>query len=119
MDDDDHDDGGSDGNDDTDGNDDNADDDDDDNGRGESSGAVDAHGIPGWDKVDALARALLSCSGLSVTNEEARNIKKLYGALHDFDKKPLSFTPRPRPGALRGRFGRSKSGHTTIEQMKR
>ena len=66
--DDDDDSGGSDGNDDTDGNNDNADDDD--NGRGESSGAVDAHGIPGWDKVDALARALLSCSGLSVTNEE-------------------------------------------------
>ena len=35
-------------------------DDDDDNGRGESSEAVDAQGIPSWEKVDALARVLIN-----------------------------------------------------------
>ena len=33
---------------------------DDDDGRGESSEAVDAQGIPSWEKVDALARALIN-----------------------------------------------------------
>lgn len=56
-----------------------------DSSRGESSGAVDALGIPGWDKVDALSRALINCSGLSVNNEEAKNIETLYRALDDFD----------------------------------
>ena len=84
-----------------------------------NSEAVDARGIPGWDKVDALARALISLNGLSVSNEEARNIKALYRQLNEFDRKPLTFTPCTRPTASRGRFGRSKRGHTTIDQMKR
>ena len=34
--------------------------------------------IPGWEKVDALARALIQLDRLSVNNEEARNINTLY-----------------------------------------
>ena len=39
--------------------------------------AVDARGIPGWEKVDLLARALIDLNGLSISNEEARNIQAL------------------------------------------
>lgn len=69
--------------------------------------------------MDALARALIDLNGLSVGNEEARNIQALYRDLDDFDKRPLTFTPSPRSVTSRGRFGRSKRGHTTIDQMKR
>ena len=78
------------------------------NARGESSEAVDARRIPSRGKVDALARALVNLNGLSVTNE---GIQALYETLDEYDKKPLTFTLHPLP--LRGRFGRSKRGHTT------
>lgn len=37
-----------------------------------ASTTVDIHGISGWDKVNALTRALINLNGLSVSNEEAR-----------------------------------------------
>lgn len=83
--------------------------------------ALDSRGIPGWDRVDALAEALLGLSGLSVTRAAARTILELYQKLEDFDKRPLTFRPRPQKPP-RGRFGRSKgyrSGHSTIDNMKR
>ena len=83
------------------------------------SEAVDSLGIPGWDKVDQLARALVDLSGLSVTNEQARSIQQLYHHLHQYDKRPLSYTPHQTSTTTRGRFGRSKRGHTTVDQMKR
>lgn len=86
---------------------------------GDGSEAVDSLGIPGWDRVDQLARALVNLSGLSVTNDQARNIQQLYHQLHEYDKKPLTFTPHQPSTTQRGRFGRSKKGHTTIDQMKR
>ena len=46
--------------------------------------ALDARGIPGWDKVHHLAKVLID---LSITNSQARNIKELYDALLDYDKK--------------------------------
>ena len=46
------------------------------------SEAVDSLGIPGWDKIDQMARALVDLSGLSVTNEQARSIQQLYHHLH-------------------------------------
>lgn len=83
--------------------------------------ALDARGIPGWDKVDALAEALLDLSGLSVTSTAATNILKLYNSLEEFDKRPLTFHPRPQKPP-RGRFARTKgyrSGHSTVDNMKR
>lgn len=86
--------------------------------------ASDSRGISGWDKVDALAEALLSLSGMAVTNKQARHIRSLYDALEEFDKRPLTFSPQPSPQKKnQGRFGRSKvqrrSGHITVENMKR
>lgn len=86
----------------------------------EEDQAVDSHGITGWDKVDRLARALLSLSGLSVTNAQAAEIQKLYCELEECDKRPLSFSPRNlKP--TRGRFARTKYrvGHVGIEAVKR
>ena len=83
--------------------------------------ALDASGIPGWDRVDALAEALVSLKGLSVTNAQAKRIQQLYHKLLDYDKKPLTFRPRPQK-TPRGRFGRRKqnrSGHLSIDAMKR
>ena len=83
--------------------------------------AVDYAGIPGWEKVDALAEALLNLTGLSVTSTQVDNIKGLYDNLSDFDKAPLSFEAKQRK-ATRGRFARSKgnrSGHVAKEAVKR
>ena len=85
----------------------------------DSEEAVDSTGVVGWDKVDALADALLSLQGLSVTNRQAERIKTLYSQLLEFDKKPILFRPRAvRPS--RGRFVRKKgSGFRGVEAMKR
>lgn len=64
--------------------------------------AVDLLGIPGWDKVDVLARALVDLKGLSVTNDQARNIQQLYHGLNEFDKQPLTDTPHQQEGDPKG-----------------
>lgn len=69
--------------------------------------AVDSRGIPGWDKVDKLAGALVKLRGLCVTNKQAVEIQQLYHDLHEFDKRPLVFHHRPQLPP-RGRFGRKK-----------
>ena len=85
----------------------------------EDDEALDASGIPGWDKVDALAKALINLEGLAVTNAQAREIQKLYDDLLEYDKRPIVFKPRLQRSS-RGRFARSKrSGHISLEAMKR
>ena len=77
--------------------------------------------IQGWGKVDALARALLNTTGLSVSSATADHIIQLYEELDEYDKRPVTFQLRPqRPP--RGRFARSKSnrsGHVTVDNVKR
>ena len=68
------------------------------------TGAVDSLGIPGWEKVDKLAQALVQLSGLSISNKEARNIQLLYRQLDDYDKNPLTFTLHQKPRPSRGRL---------------
>ena len=51
--------------------------------KGKTSKAVVAQGIPGWGKVATLAKTMISLDRLSVSNEEAKNIQVLYGALKD------------------------------------
>ena len=82
--------------------------------------ALDSRGIPGWNKVDALAKALISLRGLSVSNNDAENIIKLYNSLDDYDKKPLTYKSIVRRPPT-GRFGRKKkrSGHIGVVAMKR
>lgn len=89
--------------------------------QGPQDEACDAAGIPGWDRVDQLAKALLDLQGLSVTTSQALHIQKLYKNLLDYDRQPLVFRPTPqRPS--KGRFARSKThrvGHIGVEAMKR
>ena len=64
---------------------------------------------------------MISLTGLSVSNMQAREITQLYANLDDYDKKPIMFKPRPVRHP-KGRFAQSKanrSGHVTIEAMKR
>ena len=63
---------------------------------GKKDEALDAHGIPGWDKV---------------TNTQAKKIQGLYEALTEFDKNPLVFKPRVHQKPLHGRFAKGKSNH--------
>ena len=71
--------------------------------------------MAGWDKVDALADALLSLQGLSVSNKQAERIKSLYSQLLEFDRRPILFRPQQvKPS--RGRFARRK--RTASEGLK-
>ena len=63
--------------------------------------------------MDKLARALVKLRGLSVTNTQAAEIKVLYNNLLEFDKRPLTFSPRVHQ-APRGRFARSESKAQSI-----
>ena len=86
----------------------------------EQSEVLDSRGIPGWDKVERLARALLSLKGLSISTEQASNISSLYAELDSHDKKPLVFTKRYSYKA-KGRFARSRRRveDASIDYMKR
>ena len=80
---------------------------------------TDGKGIPGWDKIDALARELLNGTGIALSDIQAEKILKLYDGLEEFDKRPLLFkqvTKEPTSG----RFGsRKRSGFQTLVKMKR
>jgi hypothetical protein len=79
--------------------------------------AVDALGIPGWDKVGKLATALLALDG-HVTNKQVAEITQLYHNLDEYDKKALAFPPRYKKA--KGRFLKKKSsGHIGTEAMAR
>ena len=82
--------------------------------------SVDAKGIPGWDKVDVLANALISLCGLSVSNVDAKRITKMYNDLHEYDKKPLIYKSCIKKPS-KGRFARSKkrTGHVGVTAIKR
>lgn len=83
---------------------------------------LDSLGIPGWDKVDSLASALLDLKGMCVSSSEAGKIKKLYEDLIDFDKQPLTYKPREPKLTRLGRRGRKKfhhSNHVTVDMVRR
>ena len=83
--------------------------------------AVDARGIPGWDRVNKLAEALLELEGLSLSHSQVQKIKNLYDGLMDINKKALVFSQR-KHSILRGRFARARSnntGHVGVDMMKR
>ena len=82
---------------------------------------MDSRGVPGWDKVDKLAEALINMEGLFVTNAQAEVVKQLYDNLLDYDKEPLKYHPMYQtPRSTHGRFARKyRSGHVGVETMKR
>ena len=82
--------------------------------------AIDSLGIPGWDKVDALATvtALLELTGLSVKSAQVEHIKELYANLPLYNKKPLSFESK-RKKAMTSQSKCHRSGHVSEEVVKR
>ena len=79
---------------------------------------TDSRGIPGWDKVDKLAKRLIDLSGLSVSPTEVKKIVDLYNNLDDFDKEPPHYRP-VRKTATKGRFGSRRQGYALQTVMKR
>ena len=81
---------------------------------------ADPRGIPGWNKVGQLAEALVELTGIAMSAAQVDRIKLLYDALDDYDKRAIEVHLRSQQPNLRGSFGRKKrTGHTTVEQMKR
>ena len=83
--------------------------------------ALDSLGIPGWGRVDKLARALIALEGLSDSKKDGVTIKQLYNNLFDYDKRPLTFKQRVMRPA-KGKFARKKyrvGDYTTVEAVKR
>ena len=82
--------------------------------------AVDSQGLPGWDKVDKLAEALINLQGLFVTNSQAQVVKRLYKNLLDYNKEPLKYPAIYQTHSTRSQFARKYcSGHVGVESMKR
>ena len=67
---------------------------------------------PGWDKVDALATAILELTGLSVKSAQVEHIKELYTNLPLYDKKPISFASK-RKKAMTSQSKCHRSGHVS------
>ncbi|XP_066928708.1 uncharacterized protein [Clytia hemisphaerica] len=81
--------------------------------------AIDSKGIPGWRKVDRLAKALIKVKGISVSNAEKIEIVNLFNELEDYDKRPITYKTIVKKPA-RGRFARKKEGsHVGVVEMKR
>ena len=62
---------------------------------------MDSQGIPDWEKVDHLARALLHLNWLCTTNTQAAKIQQLCSKLLDYDKKTSHFSA-PQDEAKKG-----------------
>ena len=81
--------------------------------------ATDRKSIPGWDKVDLLAQALLKLKGISVLDSEANNVITLYQNLEEYDKKPLTYkavSNEPVSGSFQQK---KRGGHYDVVKMKR
>lgn len=82
--------------------------------------ATDSRGIPGWDKVDALAKALLAGDGLTFSDADAQKILELYENLDEFDKKPITFKSVERKTSTGRYFARKPRGaHMNFVKMTR
>ena len=69
-------------------------------------------GVPRWEKVDKLTRALMSLDGVSVSSSEAAEIVHLYNALEEYNR-PVFFKLRPSPPA-RGDLQRARELVTPV-----
>lgn len=84
-----------------------------------SDQSTDSRGIPGWTKVDRLARHLVGLNGISLTNSDVERIIQLYEQLEDHDKEPVIYKPVKKT-PTKGRFAsRKREGHTSQTLMKR
>ena len=77
----------------------------------------DSFGIPGWDKVDKLAQALLETSGISLCDSDALEIIELYGQLEEYDKKPIAYEAVERRPASWKFQQRRRAGFVDVLRM--
>ena len=64
--------------------------------------------MPGWRQVDNLTECLVNLSGLSVTNDQVKEIISLYNKLEDFDQGRTQYVPRHKDKLAKGRFKATK-----------
>ena len=65
------------------------------------SSVADVSGIPGWDKVGQLAQMLVQLKGIALSASQADQLKVLYDALHDYDKRGVKSSPQSYTTASR------------------
>lgn len=72
--------------------------------------------IEGYDKVQALAAYLVSLrdGSVSLTDTQATEIIRLWNNLHEYDKRPTTFSPRHRTELVKGRFKVPKRRTTCV-----
>ncbi|XP_069115959.1 uncharacterized protein [Argopecten irradians] len=75
----------------------------------------DAHGFPGWEKVDTLSAYLvdqLDTTATSLTVSESNQIIRMYAGLHQIDKSPTKYARKSKKEVLPGpwRASRKRSG---------
>ena len=93
--------------------------------KGEENATTDTLSIPGWDKVDALAKAILAFKDEDIqclSDQQATRLLELYEDLIDFDKKPLTFTASPKKTSFspsRYRARKPAESHTFHSSMTR
>ena len=79
--------------------------------------------VDGYDRVADLADCLFQLKDLkgALTQGQANNIVALWSALADFDKRPITFSPRHREKLTQGRFKQSKKTSSTpgVDSTKR
>ena len=79
--------------------------------------ATDSKGIPDWEEVDALAQALLSLTGIRLTDDDAKRIEKRFSCLNEYDKKPLVYKVvlcKPAKGKFCARKRGGKMKHSFL-----
>ncbi|XP_066915572.1 uncharacterized protein [Clytia hemisphaerica] len=88
----------------------------------ETDDSTDSRGIPGWQKIDHLAKALIETKGISLSSSEKTHIVQLYHNLEEFDKKPLKYEATKKK-STKGRFarrnGNGEAGHVKVTEMAR
>ena len=87
----------------------------------DSMSRADARGIPGWEKVEKLARYLteVARNKLSLSDFEAKIVLDFYNDLDEFDKKPLCYAISKNKNFSASKSGTHRSGHVGVEHVRR
>ena len=84
----------------------------------ESNESIDSLGIPGWDKVDRLAKALIDQEGISLSREASNVIIRLYQQLDPYDRRQMKYEKIKMKPAT-GRYLRKRKSGAGVVAMRR
>ena len=82
------------------------------------SSVADVSGIPGWNKVGQLAQMLVQLKDIALSASQADQLKVLYDALHDYDKRGVKAHIKAMP-QLRGHFCHQRRAGVSQELSRR